>query len=59
MTRQTRKLATGRVRPIGGPEARVTLEPHLHASVRGAPERGETENFRVMFVREIVDPAED
>jgi hypothetical protein len=32
-------------------EARATLEPQLHPAVRGAAERGETENFRVVFVR--------
>src|SRR5437762_13920882 len=35
------------------------LKPHFYASVRGAPERGETENFRVMFVRQVIDSAED
>src|SRR3954470_19186531 len=37
--------------PIGGPEARATLKTHLHATVRRAAERGETENLRVMLVR--------
>src|SRR5947199_9219820 len=34
-------------------------ESQFHHSVGGASQRGETENLRVMFVRQIVDPAED
>ena len=35
------------------------LKPQFHSSVRGASQCRETENLRVMFVRQIVDPAED
>src|SRR3954452_11337372 len=38
---------------------KLLLKPHLHAAIRGAAERGKTEYFRIMFVREIVDPAKD
>jgi hypothetical protein len=33
-------------------------ETYLHPARRCAAERGETEHLRVMFVREVVDPAE-
>src|SRR5438477_10235539 len=35
------------------------LKLQLHSSVRGASQCRETENLRVMFIRQIVDPAED
>ena len=35
------------------------LKPQFHSSVRGASQCRETENLCVMFVRQIVDPAED
>jgi hypothetical protein len=34
-------------------------EPHLQAGVGRAAERRESKNLRVMFVRQVVDPAED
>ena len=35
------------------------LKPQLHPSVRGAPKRGKPKHFRIMLVRQIVDPAKD
>src|SRR6266513_2100797 len=47
------------------PATRITAitagksESHFEPSVGGASQRGETENLRVMFVGQIVDPGED
>ena len=35
------------------------LKPQLHSAVSRTTERRKTEHFGVMFVRQIVDPAED
>ena len=40
-------------------EARATLEPQLHAAVRGAAERAEPEMSPLIFVPQIVDATED
>src|SRR6266487_4935317 len=40
-------------------ESQALLKPQFHPSVCGASQCGKTENLRVMFVRQIVDPAED
>src|SRR5437763_13648951 len=37
----------------------LPLKAQLHPSISGAPKRGKPKNFRIMLVRQIVDPAKD
>src|SRR6266446_3551161 len=40
-------------------DRRYRSEPHPHPAVNSTPQRGKSKNLCVMFVRQIVDPAED
>ena len=44
---------------FGGHRPPLQLKPQLHSRVRRAAKCQKTENFRVVLVRKIVDPAED